>query len=89
MKIRTVLLSICILLVFSFSQAVAKPKPKSPGGQLNIEEVHVTIGVADTTLEIGGVNFDLGDPVKVTLAGVPAAVMSSTSDLPPRYRTPS
>lgn len=73
MRIINALLSICILLLFSVSSALAAP----PGDHLNIEEVVVTVGDPDTTLEIKGWDFDFGSPLEVTLAGVPAAVMSA------------
>ena len=75
MKIFTALLSTSTLLLLClFPQALATP----PGGHLNIEEVVVTIGDPDTTLEIKGWDFDFGSPLEVTLAGMPAAVISAT-----------
>jgi hypothetical protein len=73
MRIINALLSICILLHLSVSPALAAP----PGNHLNIEEVVVTVGDPDTTLEIKGWDFDFGSPLEVTLAGVPAAVSSA------------
>jgi len=64
-----------LLVVVSVSPAHAAP----PGGHLNIEEVLVTIGDPDTTLEINGQDFDFGGPLQVSLAGVAAMLTSATS----------
>ena len=73
MRIFDALLSTSVLLIFSLPQALAEPEAES----LNIEEVAVTIGDLNTTLEITGSDF--GSPLEVTLAGVPAVVTSVTS----------
>ena len=75
MKIFYGLLTTIVLFAFLLPQALAAP----PGGHLNIEEVEVTIGAPNTTLEISGTDFDFGIPLEVTLAGVPATITSSTS----------
>ncbi len=73
MRIIKALLSTSVLLVFLLPQALAAPN----GEPLNIDEVAVTIGDPNTTLEITG--FFFGGPLEVTLAGVPAGVTSATS----------
>lgn len=68
------LLSVSILFIFSTPHVLAA----QPGGHLNIEEVAVSVGDPDTTIEISGTDFEFGEPLEVTLAGVPAIVTSST-----------
>ena len=74
MRIINALLGASVLVIFLIPQALAAP----PGGHLNIEEVAVAVGDPDTTIEISGTDFDFGNPLEVTLAGVPATITSSS-----------
>ena len=65
------------LLAFALAATVVWAQ-QPPGQHLNIEEVTVTIGVSDIELEISGWDFDFGEPLEVTLAGVPANIVSAT-----------
>ena len=66
------LLSVSALFILSYTQTLAAP----PGGHLNIEEVAITSEGMYTTIEISGTDFDFGNPLEVTLAGVPAEITS-------------
>ncbi len=68
-------LGLLVLALISTSPATARPAP--PGGHLNIDEVLVSIGITDTTLQINGQDFDFGGPLAATLAGIPATIVGS------------
>ena len=74
MRIINALFGASVLVIFLIPQALAAP----PGGHLNIEEVAITSEGLNTTIEISGTDFDFGNPLEVTLAGVPATITSSS-----------
>ena len=74
MRIINALFGASVLVIFLIPQALAAP----PGGHLNIEEVAITSDGLITTIEISGTDFDFGNALEVTLAGVPATITSSS-----------
>ncbi len=63
----------CALLVvvgFSGVALAAPPVEQQPGGHLNITNVEVQNDFNTTTIEIYGEDFDFGQPLQITLAGV-------------------
>lgn len=77
MRIRAHASTLGLLLVALVSATSALAK--APGGHVEIVEVLVSIGDPDTTLKIAGQDFDFGGPLEVTVAGIPANVVSATS----------
>ncbi len=78
MKILKALLSTCVLLVYSFSQALAAP-PGPPGAHLDVTQVFVDDPDNPTSIMIIGTDLDFGSgPLSVTLGEFGALAVTGT-----------